>query len=241
MVDTNIPENARKLMKHMDRNIPSITKNQMGFMSSKKEPETVTVNGITAEIHPYMFPPVSPYSYSTRVLLDNMQFREGERVLEIGTGCGILSVFAAKQGARVDGVDILPDCVEFSLRNAIRNGVFQKTKFYYSDMFSNIDSKYDTILCNLPILKGNLPEDDPRWYSLFDPEFNFHRQLFSKGKNHAPKILMAHADLRSKNDFTELEDLANKFGWQLGNISSKNYSGHDWRSYEFKYTGEIKK
>jgi release factor glutamine methyltransferase len=241
MVDTHIPENARKLMKHMNKNIPSITENQMKFMSSQKEPEIITVNGITAEIRPYMFPPVSQYSYSTRVLLDNMQFQKNERVLEIGTGCGILSVFAAKQGARVDGVDILPECAQYSLANAIRNGVFVKTRFFYSNMFSNVDSTYDSIICNLPILNGELPENDPRWYSLFDPGFKFHKQLFSEGRHKSKRIFMAHADLCEKGDFEDLEELADSFGWYTEDIKSAQYAEHEWRSYEFKYTGSVKR
>ena len=175
--NTNIPENVEKLMDFMKEEVPEITLNQMEFMKQRKQRETIEVNGISVDIQPYMFPPKSPYSYSTRVLLDNMSFQEGERVLEIGTGCGILSVYAAKQGAKVDGVDILPECVEYSLRNAIQNGVFERTRFFYSNMFSNIDSKYDSIICNLPILEGEPPEDDPRWLSLFDPDFKFHNEL----------------------------------------------------------------
>jgi methylase of polypeptide subunit release factors len=221
-------------------NLPEITRNQMEFMRAKKKKEIVNLNGISAEIQPYMFPPVSPHSYSTRVLLDNMQFEPGERVLEIGTGCGILSVFAAKQGAKVDGVDILPECVQFSLGNAIRNDVFRTTRFFYSDMFSNIDKRYDTILCNLPILEGDIPDGDPRWYSLFDPEFKFHNRLFDKGRGFAPRIIMAHADLTGRNDFDKIEILAERYGWISGVVKSKEYSEREWRSYEFKYIGENK-
>ncbi|VVB79635.1 Ribosomal protein L11 methyltransferase [uncultured archaeon] len=221
--------------------IPEITQNQMRFMMSRKKSERVIVNGISAEIQPYMFPPVSPYSYSTRILLEDMHFKKDERVLEIGTGCGILSVFAAKQGARVDGVDILPECVEFSLRNAITNGVFERTKFYYSNMFQNTDAHYDTVLCNLPILNGDLPDKNSAWYSLFDPNFKFHIQLFEEGRKYTQRIIMAHADLIGKKDFADLESLAEQNGWNVSRVHSRNYATQEWRSYEFKYRGNLKK
>ncbi len=238
---TDIPENVEKLMNFMKKEVPEITLNQMEFMKQRKQRETVEVNGISVDIQPYMFPPKSPYSYSTRVLLDNMSVLPHERVLEIGTGCGILSVYAAKQGAKVDGVDILPECVEFSLRNAIQNGVFESTRFFYSNMFSNIipsiDSKYGTILCNLPILEGELPDDDPRWLSLYDPGFKFHKELFLVGDQYAKRILIAHANLRGNEDFEKLENLAGNCGWETGKVTSKEYSNQEWRSYEFLHGG----
>ncbi len=221
----------------MVANVPSITLNQMDFMRRKKEKELVTVNGISVEIQPYMFPPSSPYSYSTKVLLENLDVKN-KRVLEVGVGCGIISIFAAKQGAFVDGVDILPECVQFSLDNAIRNGVFEKTRFYYSDMFSNVDrsknNKYDAIICNLPILNMDLPEQDSRWYSLFDPGFKFHNELFSKGKDYAKRIILAHADLKGKDDFSDLEKLAQSYGWYPDKVVETKFALQNWRNYEFR-------
>lgn len=228
------------MIQKTQQNVPEISKNQMEFMKSIKEKTKVVVNGISAEIQPYLFPPVSPYSYSTRVLLDNMHFKKDEKVLEIGIGCGILSVFAAKQGAIVEGVDIIPECIEFSNKNAKDNGVEDKTKFYISDMFSNVHSIFDTIICNLPILEGELPDEDPRWLSLFDPEFKFHKQLFSEGKKYAKRIILAHANLRSDNDFEKLEYLAKSLGWEVGEVRTKEYSGKKWKSYEFIYEEEEK-
>jgi len=124
----------------MKTKIPKITMNQMHFMKSIKQKEIVEANDVMVEIQPYMFPPKSPFSYSTRVLLDNIDVA-GKRILEIGIGCGIISIVAAKQGAFVDGVDILPECVKFSIDNAVRNKVFDRIRFYYSNMFSRVEGK----------------------------------------------------------------------------------------------------
>jgi len=221
----------------VNEDVPEIVKNQMKFMKSRKKMERVNVNEITVDIQPYMFPPRSPYSYSTRILLDSLSLNN-QRVLEVGVGCGVLSIFAAKQGASyVDGVDILSECVECSKKNALINGVFYKTNFYLSDMFSDVRDKYDTIICNLPILNGELPDGDPCWYSLFDPEFKFHRKLFREGKNYSSRIIIAHADLTRNNDFNHLEDLAKQWGWDVFRMDSKIYCGHEWRGYEFGRVG----
>ena len=48
----------------------------------------------------------------------------GERVLDIGTGSGILAIAALKLGAdSAEGVDIDPMCVRTAGENAARNGV----------------------------------------------------------------------------------------------------------------------
>lgn len=218
----------------VNKNIPQICVNQMAFMGERKDEEVVSVNDVSVNIKPYMFPPKSPYSYSTRILLDNMFFAQDEKVLEVGIGCGILSVFAAKQGAYVEGVDIMPECVEYATTNALVNGVEDRTKFYYSNMFSEVTGKYDKIICNLPILDGELPDNDPRWYSLFDPEFRFHHILFDEGRDYSSNILIAHADLTEGDDFGKLEKLAESYGWRVAHTESKIYSGKEWRSYEFR-------
>ncbi len=215
------------------KNVPKITRNQMAFMKSKKSLEKVEVNGVCVEIQPYMFPPESPYSYSTKVLLESMDLI-GQRVLEIGVGCGILSIFAAKQGAFVDGVDVLRECVRFSSDNAKLNDVSDRTWFYYSDMFSDVVGEYDVIICNLPILNDDVPDEDFRWCSLFDPDFRAHEELFREGGGYASRIVMAHADLRGDGDFGELEGLAMKYGWSVSNVRKKVYGGHEWRNYEFE-------
>ena len=53
----------------------------------------------------------------------------GERVLDIGTGSGILAIAALKLGAgSAEGVDIDPMCVRTAGENAARNGVADRFK-----------------------------------------------------------------------------------------------------------------
>ena len=59
----------------------------------------------------------------------------GERVLDIGTGSGILAIAALKLGAdSAEGVDIDPMCVRTAGENAARNGVADRFKVLVGDL-----------------------------------------------------------------------------------------------------------
>jgi release factor glutamine methyltransferase len=93
---------------------------------------------------------------------ENLDVREGETVLDMGTGCGILGVIAAEKAAKVVAVDINPYAVRCTRRNAELNGVAEKMVFLQGDMFAPIKNgkKFDLILFNAPYLPSKLDEDD---------------------------------------------------------------------------------
>ena len=83
----------------------------------------------------------------------------GKSFLEMGPGTGLLSVHAAKLGARVTAADINPHAVECTARNAARNGV--RMDVVRSDLFEKIQGNYDVIVFNPPYLPG--PASSTSW------------------------------------------------------------------------------
>ena len=74
----------------------------------------------------------------------------GERVLDIGTGSGILAIAALKLGAaEAEGVDIDPMCVRTAGENAQLNGVDGKLKVLVGDLSDKATGKYDIITANI--------------------------------------------------------------------------------------------
>ena len=73
--------------------------------------------------------------------------KEGMQVLDMGTGSGIQAQTAKTQGAQVLAADINPECVKKV------NSLGIKT--IHSDLFQNIEGKFDLIIFNPPYL----PED----------------------------------------------------------------------------------
>ena len=74
----------------------------------------------------------------------------GERMLDIGTGSGILAIAALKLGAaQAEGVDIDPMCVRTAGENAQRNGVQDQFKVLVGDLSDKASSVYNIITANI--------------------------------------------------------------------------------------------
>lgn len=74
----------------------------------------------------------------------------GERVLDIGTGSGILAIAALKLGAKAaEGVDIDPMCVRTAGENAQLNGVYNDFKVLVGDLSQKASGKYNIICANI--------------------------------------------------------------------------------------------
>lgn len=81
--------------------------------------------------------------------LDSM-VKGGERVLDIGTGSGILAIAALKLGAaEAEGVDIDPMCVRTADENAERNGVAEHFTVLVGDLSDKASGKYNIITANI--------------------------------------------------------------------------------------------
>ena len=84
------------------------------------------------------------------ILLRNVEVSPGQTLLDMGSGSGLLSVHAAKLGASVTAVDINPEAVECTRRNANKNGV--RVTARVSDLFENVTGYFDVIAFNPPYL-----------------------------------------------------------------------------------------
>ena len=74
----------------------------------------------------------------------------GERVLDIGTGSGILAIAALKLGAAcAEGVDIDPVAVRTAGENAARNGVADRLTVLVGDLSDKASGRYQIITANI--------------------------------------------------------------------------------------------
>ena len=92
--------------------------------------------------------------YGTRALLETLDLEKIKgRVLDFGCGYGPIGIFIASQtDAEVDMIDINDRSLKLALKNSQLNKV--KVNIFESNMYENINGKYDYIVSNPPIRVG---------------------------------------------------------------------------------------
>lgn len=110
----------------------------------------------------YVFDGVYEPAEDTFLIADNLDVRYGERVLDVGTGCGVLAVLSAVNASWVLATDINPVAVKCAKVNARRNGVSDKIEFLCCDLFEPIikEPVFDLVLFNAPYLP--VEEEKPK-------------------------------------------------------------------------------
>lgn len=97
---------------------------------------------------------------------ENLLVERSSRIVDVGTGCGILAIVAAKNAEQVLAVDLNPYAIHCALRNAKLNGVIEKMDFVQADLFGAVKAhgKFDLILFNAPYLP--VENRDRSWLGL---------------------------------------------------------------------------
>ena len=88
---------------------------------------------------------------------ENLNLKEREWVLDVGTGCGILGVLAAKKAVSVVAIDVNPYAIRCAKENSNLNKVRSKIDFLQSDLLDalNANATFSLILFNAPYLPSD--------------------------------------------------------------------------------------
>ena len=106
---------------------------------------------VSLETRPGLFSP-EHVDRGTLAMLSHVKIASGMRIMDLGCGCGVVGIVAAKIAGEenVFMSDADPMAVETARRNAERNGV-GGVHLYVSDGFRDVDaSGFDLILSNPP-------------------------------------------------------------------------------------------
>ena len=91
--------------------------------------------------------------FGTRVLLENLDISNKNSFLDVGCGCGPIGLFLLLSGKEnVDMVDVNNRAINLTKIGLKKNRV--KANVFNSDIYSNVNGKYDMIITNPPIHAG---------------------------------------------------------------------------------------
>lgn len=78
------------------------------------------------------------------------EVKPSDRVLDMGTGSGIVAILAAARSSDVVAVDVNPKAVEAARANAVLNHVADRITFAVSDVFEAVKGSFDLIIFDPP-------------------------------------------------------------------------------------------
>ncbi|MDB5265001.1 MAG: N-methyl-transferase [Parcubacteria group bacterium] len=237
--------NEKEYLVQLDEDqIHVTTRPYLNKVNAHTEPYDVSVFGKDITVLPGVMSP--KYDWAGLYMIDYLpKDFSGQEVLELGPGCGLVSVFAALRGAKsVVAADINPVAVEntninfkkFNLSNAVA---------VVSDVFSNVPKKkYDSIIFNLPYHDG-VPANDLE-KGVIDAGYTAMIQFFAQAKPFLAedgKMYIGFSQSGNIQKFMEtleenhiqIEDMEEKNSWD-----QPGYTGSDFHYNCQVYTCSFK-
>lgn len=155
-------------------------------------------------------------------LVKSLRIRNGESLLDVGTGSGVIAVFACYKGAdRVVAVDINPAAIKSAKYNARLHGFGKTMEVRKSNLFQNLShEKFDVITANLPF--RDKPAPDVVAKSQWDTDFRTNTQFFEEvGRYLKPdgRIYFAQSNFGA---ISEIRQLAKSAGFSVRAMATES-------------------
>lgn len=148
----------------------------------------VSVLGKKFIVIPGVFSP--KYFVDTNFFAEALPIKKGTRILDMGTGTGIIAIISALKGAReVVGIDINPKAVENAKKNVEIHKLKDKIRILEGDLFKPLISKnekFNIIFWNFP---WGYVEEDILMHerAIFDPFYKGLETFFKEAPNYLNK------------------------------------------------------
>jgi len=144
---------------------------------------------------------------------------EHKTLLDMGTGSGLLSLVAAREGAQVTSVDINKQSLINTAENAKRNDL--QITLIQSDLFDQVAGQFDYILVNPPYYPRNPRElSEYAWYC--GEQHEYFERFFTQLSEHikpTSRILMV---LSEGCDLEKIMQIALNYNYIMQTVSEKN-------------------
>jgi release factor glutamine methyltransferase len=200
-------------------------------VTDSRTAQTFEYLGFTIVVPPQVHP-INPMSH----LLGEAVIAEtqsGERVLDMGTGSGVNAILAASRGGRVLAVDINPLALEAAKANAARNGVADRVEVRRSDVFSDVDGRFDLIVFDPPF-RWFRPRD---WIesAMADEGYQAMTRFFRQARQHLSVTGRLLISFGTSGDLGYLKALVAEERFAAEVVASDNLTRDGWMVEYFAF------
>lgn len=162
--------------------------------------------------------------YETEILVDLIinDNSNNKKILDIGTGSGAISLALSKnlKDSKIIGVDISKNAIDLANENKIKLNI-NNVEFKESDIFSNIDDKFDIIVSNPPYInKEDFEKLDNKLYyepqnALYGGEdgLYFYKKIIKNAKNFLNKNGKIYLEI-GYNQKDSISNLLEEYGYK---------------------------
>jgi methylase of polypeptide subunit release factors len=158
----------------------------------------------------------------------------GKSVLDMGTGCGLISIAAAKNGAgKVLAVDWNKDALANAQRNVGLNALEALIEIRYSDVFDQLqpNETFDLVYANLPFM--NCEAHDVVESAIWDSNLYANRKYLDEVCERLNPGGQAFLTQSSFGALDDILNMANHFNLDMIQMASKrSYSGDIFYVFE---------
>jgi release factor glutamine methyltransferase len=188
--------------------------------------------GINVRVMPGVFHP--GFFFSTKLLIEYISKFDFnfKKVLELGAGSGLISIYCARQNAKVTASDINPTAIKNIIKNAELNNV--KLDVIESDMFDRIEiRKFDYIIINPPYFPKNPKnEEELAWFCGND--FQYFKKFFSQLKDYKTEATIVLMILSEDCDLQRITSITNENHFSMNIVFQKRVFGENNYIYTIK-------
>ncbi|GAA4683698.1 methyltransferase [Phytohabitans rumicis] len=174
-------------------------------------------------------PDVHPINAMSHLLGEAVlaEVRAGDRVLDMGTGCGVNAILAASKSTDVLAVDVNPHAVATARENAERNGVADRVEVRESDVFSAVDGDFDLVVFDPPF-RWFAPRDLLERGST-DEDYRALTTFFRQVRDHLRPGARMLIFFGTSGDLGYLERLAAEAGFHSRILANRRLKKDSWQ------------
>lgn len=202
-------------------------KRQQTFKAIPDEGRIIRYLGKDFHVYPKTFWPFT----DSQPLVRNFRIQPGDSVLDVGTGSGVIAIFACYRGAgRVLALDVNPAAIRSAKRNVHLHGFDDLMEVRRSNLFEKVgDERFDVITANLPF--RNKTAHDMVARSQWDTDFRTNTEFFAQVRRYLKpggRIYFAHSNFGAPD---EVRRLAKAAGFSIRLMASTPTEKADARQF----------